>query len=136
MYNTILVPIDLAHAERGKPMIEVARRLASEDGTVVLLNVVEAIPAFVEAELPTGTIEKHVEEAQSSLSAMATAANLKAKAEVRAGSAPTAILETAQEIGADLIIVASHKPGLSDYLLGSTAARVVRHAKCSVLVSR
>jgi len=36
----------------------------------------------------------------------------------------------------DLIIVGSHKPGLQDYLLGSTAARVVRHAMCSVLVGR
>ena len=38
--------------------------------------------------------------------------------------------------GVDLIIVASHRPGLQDYFLGSTAAKVVRHAKCSVLVIR
>jgi len=42
----------------------------------------------------------------------------------------------AQEKGVDLIIIASHRPGLQDYFLGSTAAKVVRHAKCSVLVIR
>jgi nucleotide-binding universal stress UspA family protein len=46
------------------------------------------------------------------------------------------ILETAKEIGADLIVIASHRPGLQDYFLGSTAARVVRHAECAVLVDR
>ncbi len=34
------------------------------------------------------------------------------------------------------IIVASHKPNVGDYLLGTTAARVVRHATCSVFVVR
>ena len=32
--------------------------------------------------------------------------------------------------------IASHQPGLQDYFLGSTAAKVVRHATCSVLVMR
>ena len=35
-----------------------------------------------------------------------------------------------------MIVMASHDPVLSDYLLGSVAARVVRHAHCSVLVAR
>jgi nucleotide-binding universal stress UspA family protein len=35
-----------------------------------------------------------------------------------------------------VIVLASHRPELKDYLLGPNAARVVRHAKCSVLVVR
>jgi threonine synthase len=46
------------------------------------------------------------------------------------------ILATAERIGADLIVMASHRPAQSDYLLGPNAARVVRHATCSVLVVR
>ena len=42
----------------------------------------------------------------------------------------------AKEKNADMIIIASHRPGLQDYFLGSTAAKVVRHATCSVLVVR
>ena len=42
----------------------------------------------------------------------------------------------AEEKKAELIIVASHQPGLQKYFLGSTAAKVVRHATCSVIVVR
>jgi nucleotide-binding universal stress UspA family protein len=35
-----------------------------------------------------------------------------------------------------MIVMASHRPEMSDYLLGANAARVVRHAKISVLVVR
>ncbi len=136
MYKTILVPIDLVHAEKGKPMIEVARKLVDKDGQIVLVNVIEDIPTFVAAELPTGMLENTRDEALATLKAMATAAGLKDDIEVRIGNARTAILGVAEERNADLIIIASHKPGLEDYLLGSTAARVVRHAECSVLVLR
>ena len=43
---------------------------------------------------------------------------------------------SADKINADVIVVAAHRPELKDYLLGPNAARVVRHAKCSVMVVR
>ena len=46
------------------------------------------------------------------------------------------ILAVAKGIDADLIVMASHRPELKDYLLGPNAARVVRHADQSVLVVR
>ena len=46
------------------------------------------------------------------------------------------ILNTADEINCDLIIMTSHQPELRDYMLGPNAARVVRHATRSVLVVR
>jgi nucleotide-binding universal stress UspA family protein len=46
------------------------------------------------------------------------------------------VIETARKRGIDLIVLASHRPKLEDYLLGPNAARVVRHAGCSVLVVR
>ena len=52
------------------------------------------------------------------------------------GHSGRTITDHARKIGADCIIVGSHKPGLSDFLLGSTAARVVRHAPCAVHVLR
>ena len=41
-----------------------------------------------------------------------------------------------EAIKADLIVMGSHRPELRDYLLGPNAARVVRHAPCSVVVVR
>ena len=50
---------------------------------------------------------------------------------------PVDLMENAlNENKADLIIVASHTPDISNYFIGATADRVVRHAKCSVLVDR
>ena len=46
------------------------------------------------------------------------------------------ILGVAGEARADLIVVGSHRPAMRDYLLGTNASRVVRHASCSVLVAR
>ncbi len=46
------------------------------------------------------------------------------------------ILKIAKETGCDMIVNASHRPELKDYLLGPNAARVVRHAGCSDMVVR
>ena len=46
------------------------------------------------------------------------------------------IIRYAEKVGADLIVMASHRPELKDYLLGPNASHVVKHANCSVLVVR
>ncbi len=136
MYKTVMVPIDLSHAEQGRAMIELARKLGGEDARIILVNVIADIPTFVAAELPGGVIDKSKLKAQDVLEEMAREAGGNMEVEVRSGSVHQAILAAAEEQGADLIVVASHQPGLSDFLLGSTAARVVRHAECSVMVLR
>ena len=57
-------------------------------------------------------------------------------AEITRGQAYRAIIDYALAHSFDCIVIGSHKPGLSDYLIGSTAARVVRHASCAVHVHR
>ncbi|MEZ5601357.1 MAG: universal stress protein [Candidatus Competibacteraceae bacterium] len=52
------------------------------------------------------------------------------------GSIYKEILDVAEEINADLIFMAAYRPSVKDYLLGSNASRVVRHARCSVTVVR
>ena len=46
------------------------------------------------------------------------------------------IVDHAADVGADCMVIASHKPDLRDFFLGSTAARVMRHAPCAVHVTR
>jgi nucleotide-binding universal stress UspA family protein len=136
MFKSILVPVDLSETEKGKLIIGTASKLAGKDTRIRLVYIVENIPLFVASELPGDYLKASKQDAGQALKALATAAGLKPDVEVRSGSAGSAILESADSFGADLIILASHKPGLQDYLLGSTAARVVRHAPCSVLVIR
>jgi nucleotide-binding universal stress UspA family protein len=52
------------------------------------------------------------------------------------GSIYEEIITAADNCKADLIVIGSHRPALKDYLLGPNAARVVRHARQSVLVVR
>ena len=136
MYSTILVPIDMAHVAEGKTNIDLAAQHAAAGAKIILLNVVEDIPNWAAVELPAGLIDQSMESAQNELKAIATAAGMKMEVEVRTGHSYNTILEVAKEKNADMIIIASHRPGLQDYFLGSTAAKVVRHATCSVLVVR
>lgn len=55
---------------------------------------------------------------------------------VRLGRPAQVICEVADAVGADLIVIGSHGFDTLDRLLGTTAARVVNHAHCSVLVVR
>jgi nucleotide-binding universal stress UspA family protein len=134
MYKTILVPIDLSHPEQGSKTLGIARQIGGEGSRVVALSVNPDVPAFVAAELPEGLLEKNLSTSRAELEVLSDRAAAEAK--IRSGHPSTKILECAEEIGADLIVIASHRPGLLDYFLGSTAARVVRHASCSVFVDR
>ena len=136
MYKTILVPIDMAHMAEGKSNIDLAAQHAAAGANIILLNVVEEIPTWAAVELPAGLVEKSLEVAQEGLQAAATEAGMNVEVEVRTGHSYNTILEVAEQKDVDLIIIASHRPGLRDYFLGSTAAKVVRHANCSVLVVR
>jgi universal stress protein F len=136
MSDTIIVPIDLGHAERAGLMLETARKLGGDQAHIILVNVVEDVPAYVAAQLPGGFIEERKDEVRAELGKIAEAAGVNAAIEVRSGQASTAILAAAEEKKASVIVIASHRPGFGDYFLGSTAARVVRHAECSVFVLR
>ena len=89
--------------------------------------------------LPEDTESRLAHEAASGLDAFAAEhvpAGVAVFKHVDTGSIYHCILETAERIGIDLIVMASHRPEMSDYLVGPNASRVVRHARISVLVVR
>ena len=135
MYNTILVPIDFSNEENTIQSLIRAQKL-SDHGHIVMLHVLDLIPAYPQAELPSDLIDDITPKTHNSLKALADKAEVKAKIEVRSSGAYRKIIQSAEENEVDLILINSHQPGLQDYLLGSTAAKVVRHAKCAVLVER
>ena len=136
MFNNILVPIDMGHVVEGKSIIDAAIEHAASGAKITLLNVVEEIPNWAAINLPADIIDKSIQASKDELKAIANASGRKMDVEVRTGHSYNTILDVAEDKGADLIIIASHRPGLQDYFLGSTAAKVVRHATCSVLVIR
>jgi nucleotide-binding universal stress UspA family protein len=136
MYKTILIPIDVTHIDAGKAMIPIALSHATAGTRIILLNVVEEIPEWAAHDLPSGLVEKSRQNSSTELEAIAATADVAMEVQVHIGHAYQTILDVADRERADLIIVASHRPGFQDYFLGSTAAKVVRHATCSVLVVR
>lgn len=134
MYKKIIVALGLEHGHGSKEM-EVARQLLSEGGEIIALHVIEPVPGMVSYYLPEG----HEEEVKKSVLDQVReriGESRDAEAKVLFGHPGRLIPDYAEEIGANCIVVGSHKAGLGDYLLGATAARVVRHAPCPVHVLR
>jgi len=135
MYRNILVPISFDGSRDAEGAIAVARKLANEGGAITLLHVIENVPSFALASLPSGYLMHRRKEAEAELAAMA--ADLpNGSSVVITGHSGRSILDWAADKGVDCIVIASHRPGLEDLLLGSTATHVVRHAQCSVHVVR
>lgn len=136
MYKSILVAVDISHGDLGSELLKRAKNLQDEGGRIHLVYVLEDVPPYVLAELPRYTIANRRGEAQSQLEAIAASASVEAEVHVKGGHPSSSILEAATECKADLIMIASHRPDLRDYFIGSTASRVVRYAQCSVLIAR
>ena len=139
MTATVLVPIDIAQPEAGEKALELARGIANpQTSKFILMSVIEPVPTYVATQLPEGIHEKALSDAAATLGDIAARQGLPDTTEtvVREGQPSNEILEAAKETGTDLIVIASHDPGVAQFFLGSVAARVVRHAHCSVLVAR
>jgi nucleotide-binding universal stress UspA family protein len=140
MFKTILVPVDLAEPETAEPAIARALDLARQaGGTVRLLSVRSIVPVTYMEFVPATFETDRQEEVEAKLAEIAARLDLPAdriSTKVRLGSVYNEVLEEAEATGADLIVVGSHRPTMATYLLGSNAATIVRHAKCSVLVVR
>ncbi len=136
MYKSILIPVDLGNVAKFDSLIDHASTHTGSHSKIVLLNVVENIPGWAAVELPRGILDKSVQSSMEQLKELAASSSTDVEVEVRVGPPYQTILEVAEEKNSELIIVASHQPKHQKYFLGSTAAKVVRHATCSVLVVR
>lgn len=140
MFKTILVPIDLAEPETAEPALVQAVELAQgSGGTVRLVSVRSLVPVTYMEFVPATFDTEQQEELEAKLAELAARLDLPAErvsTKVRLGSVYNEVLDEAEATGADLVVVGSHRPTMATYLLGSNAATIVRHAKCSVLVVR
>lgn len=112
-----------------------ARALAGEDAKLSVVHVQEAIPSYVTAEIPSEVLARTRHDIEEKLAQSAKALP-GAVPVLITGHAGRTIVDYASANDIDCIVMASHRPGIEDYFLGSTASRVVRHAKCSVHVIR
>lgn len=140
--KTILVPTDLS--ESAEEALDFACELAHQfDATIHLLHVI-SIPVLGVPELGVAltstVIDSMVRDDQEALEDLACRKRKHAKfapVMLRTGDARDLIVQTAKEIGADLIVMGTHgRRGVSRALLGSVTESVVRTAPCPVLTVR
>ena len=140
MFQSILVPIDLADTDLARPAIETAASLSnSSGGTVRLVNVMPMTPVMLAEYVPPDFDAQQRQSAQEALAIVARESGIESRrisAVVRQGGIYHEVLEEAADVGADLIVMTSHRPSMQSCFLGSNAGHVVRYAKCSVLVVR
>ena len=134
MYNTILLPLalDQGHGHRA---MEIAARLRAQGGKIIAVHVIDQVPSFAKYYL-TSDKEEEIHQAAKKALAERIGAEKDAEAVVLTGHPGRTVTDYADKVGADCIIVGSHKPDVKDFFLGSTAARIMRYAKCSVHVLR
>lgn len=135
MYSDIVIPVDLDPEHTADAAVNIARTLASEDARLTLLHVIEVTPGYVATYLPEDHAVKIHARVEAELQAIADRLGGLQFA-IAAGHAGRKIVDWSEEHGADLIVIASHRPSLGEHLIGTTASRVVRHAGCAVHVLR
>ncbi len=140
MAKKILLAVDINNEETSKAPLAAALDLAHEDS---VLHVICVVPDFglpqVSGFFPEGYEKKMLDAYGDALAGWVKAhvpGHLTCKAHVAHGTIYVEVVKAADKLDVDVIVIGSHRPALSDYLLGPNAARVVRHARQSVYVAR
>lgn len=138
MYSSVLVPVDLDEPSSWRKALPAARRLAeSFDASLTLCTIVPDSATRFRAQTSSEAIHHLLDEARTGLVRLTQELGLRdIEIEVGMGSVPGGIIAIAENVGADLIVLSSHRPEMKDWLIGANAVRLVRHAPCSVMVVR
>ena len=137
MYKNILVPVDLEHKEQVDKALSTAADLAKlYSAGLTVVGVTMSGPSAV-ARNPEEFEEKLAQYASGKSKELGTSISSK----VMLSHDPTIdidnVLQTAiAETNADLVVMASHVPGLTEYILASRAGYLASHAEISVMVVR
>jgi len=138
LYSRILVPVDVNNAGKLTKALDVAARTAREnDATVVYVSVVDAVPttsARTEGERMKKLLDDFAAD-QSEAHGIQTADQIALRRDLHL-HVGSEIIESAKETDCDLIIMASHVPGIKDHIFSSNAGYVASHAPMSVYVVR
>lgn len=140
MYKKILVPVDLAEKEMTQLALDAALPIARANAAELrLVNIQPIVPVSMIDYIPPNFDDELRQTAEKELAEMighVDYPSAQRSSSVRFGAVYPEVLAEAEDWGADLIVIGSHRPTMATYLLGSNAKTIVRHAKCSVLVAR
>ena len=141
LFDKIVCAVDFD--ESSAVVLHFARELARQNGARLCVLHVAPLPinATEFSPIPMDPYPVWEKTARAELEKLAAAhlegRGITYKIETRSGEAADGILGQAQEMDADLIVLATHgRKGVSHFLLGSVAERVIRRSPRPVLVVR
>lgn len=137
VFERIMVPVDLAHAERLEQALACAGDLAEHYGVpITYVGVTSTSPSTV-ARTPQEFEHKLI----SFSRAEAEKYGVSTEAYMALANDPTtevddALMSAIDQTGADLVVMASHVPGIVDHFWPSNGGKLAQYANCSVMVVR
>ncbi|MCA8882945.1 MAG: universal stress protein [Rhodobacteraceae bacterium] len=143
MSGIVLCALDISQPDRERPVLRRAAQIAALDGA--RLDVITVVPdmagPMIGAYFSPELHDRIIADAQQALTDLVDAtlgagADDRTRHIVASGTVHDEILRVAEAEHAQVIIIGAHRPALRDYLLGPSAAHVVRHSNCSVFVVR
>ena len=137
MYKKILVPVDLSHVERLDKALTTAADLSKHYGIpICYVGITTSQPSAV-AHTPAEFAQKlkNFGKAQADKHGV-DATTMALTSHDPAVDLDNRLMTAIDETGSDLIVMASHVPGLVDHIFASNAGYLAAYAKVSVLVVR
>ena len=137
MFKKIMTPVDLHHVDNIAKALKCSADLAKHYGAdIVYVGVTSSAPS---------DLAHNPDEFSRKLDAFAKRQmeehGISASSDVQVCNDPTtevddALLAAVESTGADLVVMQSHLPSLTDYVWPSNGGKVVRHGNVSVMVVR
>ncbi|MEM8663161.1 MAG: universal stress protein [Pseudomonadota bacterium] len=137
MFSSIMVPVDLAHVESLQKALATAADLAHHyNASVTYLGVASALPTSLTQN--AGDYQRMLD---AFVAQEAAHRNVNARAHMVLSHDPAAelnnaILRAIRDSGADLVVMASHVPGIIDHIFSSHGGWIASHAPVTVMVVR
>ncbi len=139
MFKKVLVPVDVSLPDEARKILSAAKSLSAPwDCELHVMTVLPDIGMPIVGSFFDENFEDEaIAAAREELHAAVDETGIQpAKLYLHAGTVYDRVIKLSRKIDADLIMISANSPELKDYLLGSNAARIVRHSKSSVLVLR
>ena len=137
MHNRILVPVDLAHLDKLTKALDVAATLAKAEGATLIYTGVTGVQPSSVARSP----EEYDKKLKAFAEEQSVAHGVPAEAHMIKSHDVSIELnklltEAVKDVGADLVVMASHVPGVGDHMFHSHGGQVASDSPVSVYLVR
>ncbi|SES25677.1 Nucleotide-binding universal stress protein, UspA family [Tranquillimonas rosea] len=137
MFNHIMSPVDLTHIDQLSRALDVTADMAKRyDAKVTFVSATNVTPGEV-AHSPEEFRQKLADFAKQQGEKYGFDAESKAMIlHDKTADLDDALVDAVDDLGADLVVMASHTPNMADHFWSSNGGSVARHSKVSVMIVR